>query len=439
MKTDQDSVSETDRVLLSAKGAILLGSGTLLVLAALLLANGPLLAMGIGLCGPVLLVRFRRADVSVERRLMTSQLLEGESTEVELHACNRGSRAISLTIHDHVSGVLLPEGDSAGLWTVLAPGETEVLRYRVKAPLRGLHLIGPARLRIHDVHHLRTIERTISGASTLTVGIAPQAIGPSLTVALQSPQPLLPRPRPGGGGDFHIIRDYTSGDPLRRINWKASARRRRLLVNELDHEDRPPLLVLVDARGPTAAGSPRCNFLEIALKDALAQVHRAVVVGRPVALEFLQPDSMPLGSVAGIGGFERLCSVVASVKASGEGPLAPLVLAALDRFPADTEVHLLTPLWNPTDPEGLAALPRPIAIRTAPLVLFEAAATPIDHARAALARWSHQRRIDALSRHGHAVTVWGRDDVQRVYPVFWPTDIGPLDGTRTPPVEGVSS
>src|SRR5439155_1167202 len=40
----------------------------------------------------------------------------------------------------------------------------------------------------------------------------------------------------GAGTDFWGVREYTAGDEVRRINWKASARLDRLFTNEYEGE-----------------------------------------------------------------------------------------------------------------------------------------------------------------------------------------------------------
>ena len=53
----------------------------------------------------------------------------------------------------------------------------------------------------------------------------------------------------GSGADAIGLRDYTPGDPLRRIHWRASMRRRSLLVREVESEHEAEVEVRLRTRG----------------------------------------------------------------------------------------------------------------------------------------------------------------------------------------------
>jgi uncharacterized protein (DUF58 family) len=53
----------------------------------------------------------------------------------------------------------------------------------------------------------------------------------------------------GTGTEFHCLREYRSGDPLRRINWKASARRDELIANQMEDERSGDLVIVLDLQG----------------------------------------------------------------------------------------------------------------------------------------------------------------------------------------------
>ncbi len=57
-----------------------------------------------------------------------------------------------------------------------------------------------------------------------------------------------PSRRKGVGTEFTDIREYQVGDPMRRINWKASARKDTLMVNEYESERTGDAVILLDVR-----------------------------------------------------------------------------------------------------------------------------------------------------------------------------------------------
>ncbi len=54
------------------------------------------------------------------------------------------------------------------------------------------------------------------------------------------------QPRRGEGFEFHQLREYHDGDSLRQIDWKASARRRKLISREYQEEQNQQIIVLLD-------------------------------------------------------------------------------------------------------------------------------------------------------------------------------------------------
>ena len=68
------------------------------------------------------------------------------------------------------------------------------------------------------------------------------------------------------GYDLHSIRDFQQGESLRRVHWRSTAKRRKLMVKELTETPRDEAAVLLDgdrmaAVGPARrqlASTPRC-------------------------------------------------------------------------------------------------------------------------------------------------------------------------------------
>ncbi len=54
----------------------------------------------------------------------------------------------------------------------------------------------------------------------------------------------------GDEQEFHGLREWRDGESQRRVHWKLSASRGRLLVREFRGEDRPPVHVVLDTRLP---------------------------------------------------------------------------------------------------------------------------------------------------------------------------------------------
>lgn len=93
--------------------------------------------------------------------------------------------------------------------------------------------------------------------------------------------------RRGGHDELRELREYASGDPFKRIAWRASARRNRLMVKEYDLEERDVVWVLLDASVELWAGVPGEAPLDHAIEHAARLVEQHGSRGDRVGLGVL--------------------------------------------------------------------------------------------------------------------------------------------------------
>ena len=79
----------------------------------------------------------------------------------------------------------------------------------------------------------------------------------------------IPSLRRGAGHDLFSMRDYQPQDDLRHIDWKATARSRRLTVREFTSEDERRITIVLDTRLPHATSS------DMAANCTWARTHHA--------------------------------------------------------------------------------------------------------------------------------------------------------------------
>lgn len=84
-----------------------------------------------------------------------------------------------------------------------------------------------------------------------------------------------PGARPLGAYDLREIREYQSGDPFKRLAWKASARRGKLMVREFDLEERDVVWLVLDASVELWSGLSGHSPLDVAIEAiaTLAENH----------------------------------------------------------------------------------------------------------------------------------------------------------------------
>ena len=185
-------------------------------------------------------------DVEIERILPHNRFLEGQTVEVVLKIRAR-ERIVSLKVVDELPRDLeLVEGFN---WKVLSlrPGEEGELRYKVRVR-RGIHEFNWVHLTYSDPFRFFRIERRIEHYTEI-VGVPriEDVPTPYSTRGTKITVGPLPSPRVGEGVEFHGVREYQPGDPLKIINWKATARTGKIMANEFESERKVDVIFIVDA------------------------------------------------------------------------------------------------------------------------------------------------------------------------------------------------
>ncbi len=89
------------------------------------------------------------------------------------------------------------------------------------------------------------------------------------------------------GTDFREIRDYVPGDPMKFVNWKATARRGKLMVNQYEVEGKKAVWIFLDANSYMAFGRSVRNYLECGIEIANALAYYFISRGHKVGLYVL--------------------------------------------------------------------------------------------------------------------------------------------------------
>ncbi len=211
----------------------------------------------------------RLPRIKATRRVEPLETSEGAEVEVRVETTSAIGRAPGLELRDVLPDSMeVREGHSWALAQAKPGGEA--LAYKVSPALRGLQPIGPFVARRTDALQLRVRQASVVPATKVRVAPSRQDVRrlpfntrvPTITLG-----PHLVN-RAGDGSEFQALRTYQSGDSMRTVNWKASARSRDLMVNQRVHESQALLTVFLDARAVSGAGP--------AAESALAQGCRAV-------------------------------------------------------------------------------------------------------------------------------------------------------------------
>jgi uncharacterized protein (DUF58 family) len=105
----------------------------------------------------------------------------------------------------------------------------------------------------------------------------------------------MPAMRRGAGHDLFSMRDYQPQDDLRHIDWKATARSRRLTVREFTSEDERRITIVLDTRLSHGAGNDLPERFERGVVQAASLIRHFIDERAEVRL-VLGDDVGPFGS-----------------------------------------------------------------------------------------------------------------------------------------------
>jgi len=200
------------------------------------------------------------AGLTVSRRVSETKALMGIPVLVELTLENHGRKIEKALLHDIpptlATGSLFHDVSPArarvtkGATSLLCgidEGGKATLRYEVEFSEPGEYRFGSCSVLVQSMFGLA--ERRHDFPSPLTVRVYPRRLvksvdtGPAIAFGWSGVTPSRYR---GGRLDFMNIRNYASGDPLKDVNWKASGRLGKMLVNEWHVERGLDCVVIVD-------------------------------------------------------------------------------------------------------------------------------------------------------------------------------------------------
>jgi uncharacterized protein (DUF58 family) len=197
----------------------------------------------------VVITRTRVVLVDVERRLSTVEPRVGHDIGIELTLrAVRSSPGFDFSDFI-IDSVASPVGRVDISVPPLRRGQRIVSRYRIQAQRRGVITLGPATATCGDPVGLAHRSRLIGSSDEIVVSprwstIAlpmPRVCEGELIRAIESLTRNL-----ASELEFRSLRDYAPGDDTRLVNWRATARRDSLVINEFESRSGILLDVFVD-------------------------------------------------------------------------------------------------------------------------------------------------------------------------------------------------
>ena len=282
--------------LLACTSLLLAAFGVAIATGASLAASAAGLLAGLALADYFVSRRlWRVANIGLSRSIPRS-LAVGERARIQLRVGNPGARTWRLELFDHPDSNLAPTGLPAAL---RLPATSEiVLHYEVQPQVRGDVSFEPARVRVRSLARLCELATEIGLTDK-------RRVFPNFSVLLRyawlagnqrlSELGIKTLQQRGTGTDFKQLSEYQPGDPIRHIDWKATARLQKPIVRQFQDERDQRVMFLIDCgrrmraddRAAAAGSSHFDQVLNAVMLLAYVALKRGDAVG---AMTFGTPE-----------------------------------------------------------------------------------------------------------------------------------------------------
>lgn len=345
--------------------------------------------------------RWSAHPLAVHRRLPAALAL-GVPTLVELRLANEGPAPWNVRVFDAIDPTLIADG--LPYRASVTAGAEHVQSYRVAATQRGALRFAPTELRVRSRWGLLELLRTAGAAESVRAFPNFAAVARYAWLAGSRRLPeigIKTFARRGEGTDFRELAEYTMGDSIRHIDWKATQKFGKPIVRRFQDERNQCVMFLLDCgrrmRAHEAAdvaaesidgahdgARARLSHFDQALNALMLLAYVALAQGDEVG-------AMTFGHAPGAGdgaatarlfaprkGRESLNALMASLYAVQPTPAhSDYLRAARDLMTRHAKRALVVVLTNFRDEDAAELAPALRLLRTRHLVLLASLREPV--------------------------------------------------------------
>lgn len=180
-------------------------------------------------------------------RLVADKLSNGDENEIAIYLESFYAFPVSLRIFDEIPYQF--QRRDLEFTLSLAAGSRKVIRYSLRPVKRGEYFFGSVNVLASS--SLKLIARRFRFSNDKRVPVYPSYIQMKKYELLAISHRLTDSGikkirRIGHNQEFELIKDYVMGDDFRTINWKATARKSRLMINQYQDERSQQVYSLID-------------------------------------------------------------------------------------------------------------------------------------------------------------------------------------------------
>jgi uncharacterized protein (DUF58 family) len=247
---------------------------------------------------------YRKTGITGKREV-GAILSNGDKNQSAVHISSEYEYLLFATVYEEIPHQLAVR--ELKFKTKLNPYKTKTIKYELEPKERGEYEFGDIIIVVRSP--LQLIQRRYVAEASSTVSVYPSYINLN-RYSLQnfkyfSNETGVKKTRKiGHSTEFEQIKDYVKGDDIRYINWKASAKKGALMVNQYIDERAQQVYCIIDTGRAMQMPFEGLSLLDYAINSTLAMSHviiknhdRAGVLYFNKVVEKILPADKSMGHV----------------------------------------------------------------------------------------------------------------------------------------------
>ena len=333
----------------SKKAAAVAGGAIFLTLAGLIRLNYLFISAGLVMLTFVVISSFLDVwmpNVKIRRETTSDNIFEDGTMSVKFIIKNTGLGIGFVEIYDSLPPQARIIKGSNYTLLYMKPWQEVSFEYSLKLPLRGHYHLGPVKMRVKDAFDLFYNERIEESIHSFSVFPQIEVLEEQV-ITSRAPKLLsgaMPLNVIGTGTEFYSLREFVPGDSLRSVNWKALAKKGKMMVNETVREDVMDVILLVDAREVSAVGGGKDTPLEMSCRAAATYAKQLLDERNNVALMVYGDTIDRIDLDRGEHHLFKILTGLSSAKPQGNLKLEIVMKDLLPHLPSGSPIILFSSL-----------------------------------------------------------------------------------------------
>ena len=333
----------------SKKAAAVAGGALFLTLAGLIRLNYLFISAGMVMLTFVVLSSFLDVwmpSVKIRRETSSDNIFENGDMNVRFIVKNQGLGIGFVEIYDQLPPQARITKGSNYTLLYMRPWQEVSFEYSLKLPLRGHYHLGPVKMRVKDAFDLFYNEKIEESLHSFSVFPQIEVLEEQV-ITSRAPKLLsgaMPLNVIGAGTEFYSLREFVPGDSLRSVNWKALAKKGKMMVNETVREDVMDVILLIDAREVSAVGGGKDTPLEMSCRAAATYAKQLLDERNNVALMVYGDSIERVDLDRGEHHLFKILTALSSAKPEGNLKLEIVLKDLLPYIPSGSPIILFSSL-----------------------------------------------------------------------------------------------